>query len=264
MEREEIREKVYDFSCGVVATLIDLVIFSIFYGAEISTAGHSSPKIRQAADDALEGVISLGIDKETIKRAIWKATHRHLIRRPKKGEKFWQITKEGKRRLQNVISKYDEKRIWDDHLYLVTYDIIEKRRKERDILRQFLKKIGCGMLQTSVWLTPYNPRGVLKEFIEERKLSGAVIVSDIGKDGSVGEEDLDDLINRVYKLDQLNERYNEFIYEVRKGRLDKTQIAFKFLSILSNDPQLPFDLLPYNWLGNKAYKLFKRHSFLPK
>lgn len=257
MEKEEIKEKIYDSSCGVLATLIDLVLFSIFYAGEISTAGRSSPKIRRAADDALEGVLGLGIDKETIKRAIWKATHRHLIRRPKRGEKFWQITKEGKERLQSIIPQYDEKRVWDGHFYLVTYDIIEKRRKERDILRQFLKKIGCGMLQASVWLTPYNPKGVLKEFIEKRKLSGAVIVSDVGKDGSVGEEDLDDLINRVYKLDTLNERYSEFIFLVRKGKLDKTQIAFKFLSVLVDDPQLPFDLLPYNWPGHKAYRLYR-------
>ena len=70
---------------------------------------------------------------------------------------------------------------------------------------------------------------------------------------------MDDLVNRVYKLDQLNQRYSEFIFWVRKGRLDKKQIAFKFLSILADDPQLPFDILPYNWLGNKAYKLFKKH-----
>ena len=261
MEREEIREKVYDFSCGVLATVIDLVLVSIFYGAGVSTAGRSSSRIRQAADNALEGVLSSGIDKETVKRAIWKATHRHLIKRSKRGEKFWQITEEGKRRLQNIVPQYNEKRTWDGHLYLVTYDIIEKRRKERDVLRAFLKEIGCGMLQASVWLTPYNPKGVLKNFIKKRKLSGAVIVSDVGEGGSVGEEDLDDLINRVYNLDQLNNQYEEFINKVRSKELDRRQIAFQFLSILTDDPQLPFDLLPYNWLGSKAYKLYQKYVF---
>ena len=261
MEREKIREKVYDFSCGVLATAIDLVLVSIFYGVSVSTAGRNPSRIRQSADSALEGVLSLGIDKETVKRAIWKATHRHLIKRSKKGEKFWQITKEGKKRLQNIVPQYNEKRTWDGHLYLVTYDILEKRRKERDILRAFLKKMGCGMLQASVWLTPYNPKGVLKNFIKARKLSGAIVVSDVGKDGSVGEEDLDDLINRVYNLDQLNNRYEEFINKVRKKELDRNKIAFQFLSILIDDPQLPFDLLPYDWLGTKAYKLYQKYVF---
>lgn len=258
MKREELKEKIFDFSCGVLATTIDVVLFSLLYGAELTTAGHSSPGVAQAADKALWQLESLAIDKEVIKRAIWKATHKGLIRRQRRKDKtFWEITKEGKRRLQSLIPQYDGKRVWDGRIYLITYDIPEKRYKDRNLLREYLRRIGCGMLQASVWLTPYNPKKVLEEFIKKRKLAGAVIVSDIGEDGSVGEEDLDDLINRVYKLDELNERYQEFIEAVKRERLDKRQIAFKFLSVLADDPQLPFGLLPYNWQGKKAFQLFK-------
>lgn len=257
MGREEIKEQIFDLSCGVLATTIDLVLFSLLYGAEIATAGYSSPRVAQAAGRALDQVSALAIDKEVVKRAIWKASHKGLLRRQRRKDKrFWEITKEGKRRLQLLIPQYDEKRVWDRRIYLITYDISERRYNDRNILRDFLKRIDCGMLQASVWLTPYNPKEVLKEFIEERKLSGAVIVSDIGKDGSVGEEDLDDLLSCVYRLDGLNERYKKFIEEVRKGGLERTQIAFRFLSILADDPQLPFELLPYNWQGKKAYRVF--------
>jgi len=262
MRKSELKEKVLDLSCGVLATVIDLILFSILYGFEVGTTGYGPVKVARATDKAFEKASELAIDKETIKRVIWKASHRHLIKRRKKRKGFWQITKEGKRRLTSLIPRYDEKRIWDGRLYLVTYDIPEKSRKDRNILREHLKKIGCGMLQISVWLTPYNPTGVLRDFIKEKDLSGAVIVSDIGKDGSVGEEDLDNLISRIYNLDQLNDRYESFIYEVKRGELDKAQIAFRFLSILADDPQLPFELLPYNWQGKKAYELFKEKCLL--
>lgn len=257
MRTKELKEQVLDLSCGVLATAIDLVLFSVLFGLEVGSAGYGSPKVARASERALSQAAELAIDKETIKRAIYKATHQNLIQRQKRGIKYWKITKEGKKRIRSLISQYDEKRVWDGRLYLVTYDIPETKRGDRDILREYLRKIDCGMLQISVWLTPYNPTGVLKDFIRKKNLLGAIIVSDIGKDGSVGEEDLDDLINRVYKLDELNERYETFIYAAEQRELDRMQTAFEFLSILADDPQLPFELLPYNWRGEKAYGIFK-------
>jgi len=261
MRSRELREKVYDLSCGLLATVIDVVLFGFLYEAEVISGSYSRSRIGLAGEAALEKGMEMAIDKETIKRAIWKVTHQHLIRRQrKKGQEFWQITEEGKRRLQSLLPRYQEKRTWDGHFYLITFDIAEKNRRHRDLLRDYLRRIGAGMLQISVWLTPYDPRGILKEFIKKRNLSGAVIVSDVGKEGSIGEEDLDDLIRRVYKLDELNERYRNFIGLIKNRELDKPQVAFRFLSILADDPQLPFELLPYDWQGKRAYEVFKEKT----
>ncbi len=117
------------------------------------------------------------------------------------------------------------------------------------------------MLQASVWLTPYNPKEVLREFIEERKLAGQVLISDLGEDGSIGEEDLRELVVRVYNLEDLENRYVEFIQKwggkKKLNDSEKTRIYFAFTSILMGDPQLPFELLPEDWAGNNAYKLFR-------
>ncbi|MBU1327173.1 hypothetical protein KKB64_04890 [Patescibacteria group bacterium] len=37
--------------------------------------------------------------------------------------------------------------------------------------------------------------------------------------------------------------------------------ATRYLSILRDDPQLPFQLLPDNWLGLKAYQLYRKIYF---
>lgn len=257
LRREEIWEKISDLSSGVLATGIDLVLFFIFQGINLGEYGYGSIAARRATESSIDDVLACGIDKETIKKAIWKATHRKLIKRPKRDERLFEITREGIERLKSLFPEYQSKRAWDSHFYLVTYDIPEKRHRDRDLLREYLRKIGCGMLQASVWLTPYNPQQILKKFIEENNLPGTIIVSDIGKDGSVGDEDLDDLVSRVYHLGEINGRYENFIGELREGTLNKVRAHFYFLSILKDDPQLPFEILPYNWLGDKAYKLVK-------
>ena len=129
----------------------------------------------------------------------------------------------------------------------------------RDKLRELLQKLGAGYLQGSVWLIPYNPEKILKKFHQETGYAGEIIVSCIGKDGYIGEESLKELINRIYDLDQLNLDYKNFINKFKNiQKLHKWQAAVSYLCILQNDPQLPWELLPNNWLGDKAYLLYKK------
>lgn len=87
---------------------------------------------------------------------------------------------------------------------------------------------------------------------------GSILVSDIGKDGSVGDEKIEDLLIRVYHLDNLNNRYKEFIGSCQKGAKVGVNLYFSYLSILRDDPQLPFPLLPKWWKGDVAYNLFNK------
>jgi len=65
-------------------------------------------------------------------------------------------------------------------------------------------------------------------------------------------------MEKVYNLSGLNSRYINFIEDVKnKTIVSKEQLLFTFLSILKDDPQIPFDLLSEDWVGDKAYVLFK-------
>jgi len=254
--KKNVKEIIVDFSCGLLAGTIDVFLYFLFQSFNAGKYGYGSTAMRRAVEDSIKEVESLGIDGEGVKKAIWKALHRNWLAK-KPGKEEIEITKEGLKRLKEIIPSYKELRSWDGHFYLVTYDIVEEKRRERRVLREYLKKLGCGMLQDSVWITPYNPKLILKKFIQENFLSGSIIVSDIGKDGSIGDEALEDLVARVYKLDEINERYKDFIQECQSSKVLSNQAYFQFLSILKDDPQLPFEILPYNWLGDKAYRLLK-------
>ena len=126
-------------------------------------------------------------------------------------------------------------------------------------VRKYLKNIGCGMLQQSNWLIPYNPTNLIQEFIKKHDLSNELIlISSIGKNGAIGALTINELMLNVYSLDKLNLRYSEFIFKYKSKSERKEELIFLFLSILNNDPQIPFSLLPEDWLGEEAYVLFKK------
>lgn len=238
---------------GIFAYATDVALWTAIYMAELSVPFEASGQLwraRVTADRFLQQW-----NYETIKAAIAHARRQRLLRPAIRGRHATpEITEAGKRRLASLLPIYDEKRVWDGRMHLVTYDIPELRRPDRDALRDVLRQIGAGLLQDSVWITPYNPVDTLRTFIEERKLTGSVIVSDMGRDGAIGEEDLKQLVVRVWRLDLINDRYQEWLEEFnRSGELDQWLLT-SYLSILRDDPQLPFSLLPKRWKGDRAYR----------
>ena len=241
---------------GVLEKAVDVTLVSIFYGFEFGFTGGKGEKAGVEAFKSLED-----FNYQTIRRSFIYLRQKGFIQSVKEELTLPKITTEGKKRLESLIPRYDEKRTWDGRIYLIIYDLPIERNNERSYLRDFLKKIGCGMLQQSVWLTPYNPTKLIQEFVEERNLGeDLILVSSLGKGKTIGDWSLKELIEKVFNVQELNERYKKFIFKVEKGDLLRTQLIFTFLSILKDDPQLPFKLLPEDWIGERAYHLFQKVS----
>lgn len=254
---KKLKENILGLTEGVLETTVDFVIFLSLWGLDIfSTPFQSSYNLAPGDAVWLQDAMEL-INYQRIKKAISNARSGGWIAPAGGGRKANpQITAAGKKRLEARLPFYDEERVWDKVLHLVTYDISEEQRNDREILREKLQKIGCGMLQKSVWITPYNPRDTLREFIQERKLRGAIVISSLGKDSSIGEESVEDLVYKVYKLENLNERYSKFLQEYGEEDGQVLGGVFAYLSILQEDPQLPFELLPEGWRGDEAYGVY--------
>lgn len=256
--KRKLQEKILEISEGILSTVTDIALWELFYLTEVGASFNSRGAwtANYKADRWLNE-----INYETIKRALVGLKKRGLVSyQGQRKSALPEITAEGKRRLEEILPHYDKKRLWDGKIYLVTYDIPETKKHDRELLRESLKRIGAGMVQESVWLTPYDPRGSLKETLKTYNLEGLVLISVLEKNSSIGDEDLLDLIKRVYKLDNLNARYEDFLEEFSFGKHQSSESHFSFLSILRDDPQLPFVLLPSAWVGDKAYQLFIQQS----
>lgn len=240
---------------GVFGTAVDMSLSFIAFMGTVSAPQSTTGQIYRARREAERFLHEVNYD--VIKHAINTARRNRWLKTVTRGA-LPEITEEGRRRLASVLPQYDPVRHWDGHLHTVVYDIPEVRRNNRDLLRDHLRRIGCGRLQDSVWVTPYNPIDILRSFAEEKELQGTIIVSDVGKDGAIGEEDIRGLVIRVYNLEKLNARYEEWLSET-EDRPIRHWDTVKYFSILRDDPQLPFALLPPWWKGNAAYERVKAH-----
>lgn len=258
----DLNEKILNATEGLTSKLVNLTLFLIYFGWEFGTSFDT--KNRATYKGLMFANKTLGkVNYQSLKRAIWELKRKGLIKSLRRelitAEK---ITAEGFKKIQSSIPIYNSQRTWDKRIYLITYDIPNKPVGKRDLLRHFLKSLRCASLQQSVWLTCYNPKKLLQTFIEEQRIPGQILISDLGPDGSVGEKDIKTLLEEVYNLAALNYQYQQFLKRFKN--LDKNdknnQISanFAFLSILQNDPQLPWPLLPDDWLGEKAHSLWQK------
>lgn len=252
MRNTEIVRKVTSKVCG---SLLDLLLWHTALVG--SSVGKTGPRgIHEAFREADE--ILQKVNYKTLSSTWYQLTKKRLLTyKKRKNIIIPEITNFGKKRLLQKFPEYHQKRPWDRKIYLITYDIPTSSNTKRSKLRRFLNQIGCKLLQESVYLTPYNPRQLIRTFDDKYKIPGTIIISDIGQDGGIGEIDIKDLLVKLYALEKLNERYENFIKN-EKRKNDKRMLLFEYLSILKDDPQLPFELLPKGWQGKKAYETYEK------
>lgn len=245
-----------DLTLGIFGSLADLLLwYTYLVGSSFGKSGTRG--VYQAfyqADKMLEK-----FNHSTI-ASIWHSLKKKKLLTYQKRKNLFNpiITDFGRKRLKEILPIYHEKRPWDNKIYLIAYDIPENNHIKRNRLRKFLKDMNCKILQESIWLTPYNIRELLSEFIDQKKIPGIIVVSDIGKDGGIGETSIHDLIVNLYNLEKLDEKYEIFINKVNNKDTQIINLIFEYLSILKNDPQLPFELLPEKFTGSKANLLYQK------
>lgn len=250
MVKETLGQKLTATTKGIAATLSDYLLIQLSFWLEMMASPGDIYKLSDRA------VREFPVRKTQTRRAVGYLKKKGMVAYSRGGSDP-RITRAGKRRLATLLPSYDQVRHWDQKLYLVVYDIPEKKKVARETLRDYLKKIGCGMLQNSVWITPYDPREVLRKFVFRWGLVGQVLIGDLGRGNRIGGESWEELLDRVYSLSALNRRYQRFLTKYSKEKEPLSWIAIDFLAVLGDDPQLPFVLLPKNWLGGKAYTLYK-------
>jgi len=152
---------------------------------------------------------------------------------------------------------------WDGKWRGVFFDIPEAQRKLRDDLRSELKKLSFGLWQRSVWVIPFDITKELNSYLQKQDLSSVVQILVGERFGQLNDRDF---AAKVWPLKEINEKYKTLLSawegEIRKESIaeERFEVAVflhnRYLDILVSDPQLPSELLPRNWVGNKAKELF--------
>ena len=77
----------------------------------------------------------------------------------KNNRKYLTLTDAGEQKLKKWALqdfRIKKPRKWDKKWRIIAFDISEKRKKERNLIRFTLSRIGFVKLQNSVWLYPYD------------------------------------------------------------------------------------------------------------
>ena len=170
------------------------------------------------------------------------------------------ITNQGAKRLiRNFPLIKIASRKWDGLWTIFMFDIEEVLRRERNKLRRKLLSLTFARLQKSVYITPHNFVQDLKEWVEALGLKGKVRIF---RAKEVTEENLQDFVERLWKISKINASYQKLLDQQEKikeleGKKRKDAIRKlkgKLMEIVIKDPFLPRELLPDDWIGDKARK----------
>lgn len=120
--------------------------------------------------------------KDTLQRALRRSKKAGLIKKRKINDKIYiALTELGKEKLNALRDKLNinielEEKEWDGKYRMVLFDIPEKNRPVRDLLRSKLKELGFVGWQKSVWVSKQDVTNELRRFFKEANLDDYALV----------------------------------------------------------------------------------------
>lgn len=167
---------------------------------------------------------------------------------------------------------------WDGRWRLLTYSIPESKRHLRRRLRQQLTWLGFGALHQATWISPRDLRDEVEQIVNELQVRPFAEFFSAEHRGFASDEEI---VARCWNLEQLNDYYAAFIarysppFERHQARLadgngldpgecfvQRFMLIHEYRSSPYVAPNLPLELLPEGWLGERATQLFQHYHDL--
>jgi phenylacetic acid degradation operon negative regulatory protein len=158
---------------------------------------------------------------------------------------------------------------WDGRWLLVSYSLPERRRGQRDRLREGLSFLGFGSLGNGIFVSPHDLRREVRQLIGRQEVEQDVTVHH----GTLEwPPDAAQVVARAWDLRGLEEPYREFLQRIREGLatadgLDDREsfrrrflLTHEFRRFPYSDPDLPDALLPRDWVGSTAREAFLKYN----
>jgi phenylacetic acid degradation operon negative regulatory protein len=167
---------------------------------------------------------------------------------------------------------------WDGRWHLLSYSIPESKRHLRRRLRRRLLWLGFGALNQATWISPRDLRAQVEQAVDALNVRPYVEFFTAEHGGFSSEEEI---VARSWDLNRLNDYYAAFItrynlpfqeYQTRLIAGDSLEpqecfvqrfmLIHEYRSSPYVDPNLPRELLPDDWLGERAALLFQQYHNL--
>jgi phenylacetic acid degradation operon negative regulatory protein len=246
MKKKSISREVSKITKGLINQVADLALAGLVFFEEMAPYQGGSLIQKVSRMDRRMGDL-LGRDR-------FRGALRNIQKKGWINENL-DVTSKGQERLKSILPQYFEEKKWDGKWYIVSYDIPENKRWLRGVIRNTLRELKFGSLHKSLWISPYNFLGDVEKIINQYNLETYVLLAISDR---LGREPSEVLAERIWNLEEINNQYKEFVSEVEDKKLTRSETVFRYLFILQQDPQLPIDLLPSDWQGEKAHRIYKK------
>ncbi|MBO8157017.1 MAG: phenylacetic acid degradation operon negative regulatory protein PaaX [Bacillaceae bacterium] len=218
-----------------------------------------------------------GHNEQSVRAAISRMNKQGWVRAEKKGNKsYYYLTERGVDRMNEAAKRIFKLRPekWDGKWRILMYTIPESKRQIRDELRKELIWSGFGSMYNSCWVSPNKLEKQVYALIRKYDIEEYVDFFIAEYDGPHKNTDI---IEKSWDLDEINEKYDDFIShysqqyiidknKIQKGEMteaecfvERTKLVHEYRKFLFVDPGLPEELLPEKWLGNHAASLFSEY-----
>ncbi len=167
------------------------------------------------------------------------------------------LTSEGKKKVWKKFPLFRlAKKRWRGRWLVVTFDIPEGQRIDRDKIRDQLLNLGFVQWQKSVYVSPHDIGDDLAVLLKQNKLE-KLVVPLVAKRILTGSDW--EFARNLFDIDEMQKQYRQIEEKLRKAE-DSGKINSKFwkrqfadyLEVLRHDPFLPAGLGPKEGYGREA------------
>ena len=150
---------------------------------------------------------------------------------------------------------------WNGQWSMVLVKFPESQRADREGTRKDLAWLGYGQLTPSTWMSPHDRLGAARSILADRP----VLSLDLLYCRSLGAEDDRSIAARCWNLDDLQQDYASFVKRFSEippltgitALEARVRLTDEYRHFPFRDPDLPQELLPAGWVGQKAHYVFR-------
>jgi len=217
---------------------------------------------------------ALSMSEVAVRSAVARlAGERWIVARRSGRRSFYRLSPSGRALIEEGTRRiyHADGRAWDGRWCLLTYSIPEKRRALRDRMRKQLAWLGFGPLGSGTYVAPRDVSAEVRRLAD--RLGAGKFAKTFVARGAAGTDDAH-IVRQCWDLQRIGASYERFIARYaplfardrrrkERGELDDADafivrftLTHDFRRFPFIDPDLPHTLLPKNWAGMRARKLF--------
>lgn len=210
---------------------------------------------------------ALGIGEKNARQAIARIGDQGLIESSRHGRRVcWSLTAEGRQLLESGTQRiygFGTTFVdWHGEWLVAHCPVAEAKRSVRNQLRAQLGFLGFGELSASLLISPHVEREPeLRQVLDDLGLLDESIIL---QSKASSDNENSDLVRRAWDLDELASSYVSFSHAQHHRSPTTVEASFRAVVELVHDwrrfpftdPELPTELLPEDWAGAAAAKIF--------